>query len=182
VYRTAAKESIAAITTTDSDTGSKRLKVTAIVHDFPPRLPISCPSKHISFNLPIILDAKSSLACPSSLLLLCHHKKMQLSFKTLSTCTTFFAGTGVLMVIIYCSWRKLSSIESINFWKKEDGNIDSIGGFEEASESFLCVSMGSDEQETPLSGDSLALSVFTRLPYPISNSTTVLISETTYYK
>ncbi|XP_023896498.1 rust resistance kinase Lr10-like [Quercus suber] len=31
-----------------------------------------------------------------------------------------FAGTGVLMVIIYCSWRKLSSIKSINFWKKEN--------------------------------------------------------------
>ncbi|XP_065636655.1 rust resistance kinase Lr10-like [Quercus suber] len=31
-----------------------------------------------------------------------------------------FAGTGVLMVIICCSWRKLSSIKSINFWKKEN--------------------------------------------------------------
>ncbi|KAK7859852.1 hypothetical protein CFP56_002216 [Quercus suber] len=33
---------------------------------------------------------------------------------------TSFAGTGVLIVIIYCSWRKLSSIKSINFWKKEN--------------------------------------------------------------
>nr|XP_023889759.1 LEAF RUST 10 DISEASE-RESISTANCE LOCUS RECEPTOR-LIKE PROTEIN KINASE-like 2.2 [Quercus suber] len=42
---------------------------------------------------------------------------------------TFFAGTGVLMVIIYCSWRKLSSIESINFWKKEDVTHQRVKAF-----------------------------------------------------
>ena len=91
---------------------------------------------------------KSSLACPSSLLLLCHRKKMQLNFKTLSTCSlsycrvtillhnlysfitaTSFAGTGVLMVIIYCSWRKLSSIKSINFWKKENVTHQRVKAF-----------------------------------------------------
>ena len=98
-------------------------------------------------------------------------------------------------------WNKPQRFPQQTFWL--------FSGFEEASESILCVSMGSDEQETPLSGDSLALvwrdfpmhrpdvsdgypnlvlifilfqPVFTRLPYPISNSTTLLISETTYYK
>ncbi|XP_050278652.1 rust resistance kinase Lr10-like isoform X15 [Quercus robur] len=40
-----------------------------------------------------------------------------------------FAGTGVLMVIIYCSWRKLSSIKSINFWKKENVTHQRVKAF-----------------------------------------------------
>ena len=46
-------------------------------------------------------------------------------------------------------WNKPQRFPQQTFWL--------FSGFEEASESFLSVSMGSDEQETPLSGDSLAL-------------------------
>ncbi|KAM3740828.1 hypothetical protein ACB098_08G128700 [Castanea mollissima] len=42
---------------------------------------------------------------------------------------TFFAGTGILMVIIYCSWRKLSSIQGINFWKKENVTHQRVKAF-----------------------------------------------------
>ncbi|KAM3693039.1 hypothetical protein ACB098_08G133700 [Castanea mollissima] len=42
---------------------------------------------------------------------------------------TSFAGTGVLMVIIYCSWRKLSSIKSINFLKKENVTDQRVKAF-----------------------------------------------------
>ncbi|KAF3963173.1 hypothetical protein CMV_012410 [Castanea mollissima] len=38
---------------------------------------------------------------------------------------TFFAGTGILMVIIYCSWRKLSSIkEMVGGRKNIDVSVD----------------------------------------------------------
>ena len=46
-------------------------------------------------------------------------------------------------------WNKPQRFPQQTFWL--------FSGFEEASESFLCVSMGSDEQEIPLSRDSLAL-------------------------
>ncbi|KAM3692977.1 hypothetical protein ACJW31_08G130100 [Castanea mollissima] len=44
-------------------------------------------------------------------------RSRRLNVTVIATC---FAGTGILMVIIYCSWRKLSSIKGINFWKKEN--------------------------------------------------------------
>ncbi|XP_075636336.1 LEAF RUST 10 DISEASE-RESISTANCE LOCUS RECEPTOR-LIKE PROTEIN KINASE-like 2.3 [Castanea sativa] len=49
--------------------------------------------------------------------------------KNLLAYATSFAGTGVLMVIIYCSWRKLSSIKSINFWKKENVTHERVKAF-----------------------------------------------------
>ncbi|KAK4608003.1 hypothetical protein RGQ29_001718 [Quercus rubra] len=59
----------------------------------------------------------------------CHDEEENKNNKVVIPLAISFAGTGVLMVIIYCSWRKLSSIKSINFWKKENVTHQRVKAF-----------------------------------------------------
>ncbi|KAK9999686.1 hypothetical protein SO802_019289 [Lithocarpus litseifolius] len=93
----------------------------------PIQLPVNETSHKDELNLIAEFDLELHVSddCSS-----CHGKEGKGSKRLKVTAiATFFAGTGVLMVIIYCSWRKLLSIKSINFWKKENVTHQSLKAF-----------------------------------------------------